>query len=98
MPPAGVRRGEDVVCDRKAGHVHGNRIEARSGELGNREGASLGSTRVSGRGQNASASRSAAPSKRASARAGPTSGTWAIRGLNDGRPLTFWLRGDSLPS
>jgi hypothetical protein len=38
--------GEDVACDRKAGHAHGNRIEARGGELGDREGASLGSTRA----------------------------------------------------
>ena len=51
------------------------------------QSARLGSTSVSGPGQNAAASRSAASSKRASARAAAASATWAISGLNDGRPL-----------
>ena len=49
--------------------------------------AALGSTSVSGPGQNAAASRSASASKRASARAAAASATCAMSGLNAGRPL-----------
>ena len=47
----------------------------------------LGSTSVSGPGQNASASLVAVASKRAIRMAAAMSPTWAIKGLNEGRPL-----------
>src|ERR1700693_586861 len=56
-----------------------------------------GSTRVSGPGQNAAASRSAAGSKRASRRASARSATWEISGLNFGRALAANTRPPPLP-
>jgi hypothetical protein len=47
----------------------------------------LGSTKVSGPGQNDSAKRSAGAENRARARAAARSATWAMSGLNFGRPL-----------
>jgi hypothetical protein len=49
--------------------------------------AALGRTSVSGPGQNAFASRAAFASKRARRFAAATSVTWAMSGLNAGRPL-----------
>ena len=49
----------------------------------------LGSTSVSGPGQNASASRVATASNRAIFRAAARSSTWVISGLKAGRPLAW---------
>ena len=53
------------------------------------QSAVLGSTRVKGPGQNACASAVACALKRASRRAAARSPTWAISGLNAGRPLAW---------
>ena len=47
----------------------------------------FGNTSVSGPGQNAALSLAASASKRASRRAACRSATWAMSGLNAGRPL-----------
>ena len=82
-----AERGEDLFAPPVVGHAHRDAVEARRRQLGDRASAALASTSVSGPGQNASASRAASALKRASARAAARSTTWAISGLNAGRPL-----------
>ena len=82
------KAAQDVARDRMRGHAHGDSVEP--GEWRDRpprNRAALRSTSVSGPGQNAAASFSAAALKTAEPRAASISATCAIRGLNAGRPL-----------
>ena len=80
--------GQDVARDRMARHAHGNGIEARGGKLGDRAirrawaaPGSAAPARTPPRAARRHGRSARAPAPR------PASATWAMSGLNDGRPL-----------